>query len=361
MPYLRFGNDNDYQKQMQLITVLICRFIFLVVWVGILCSISSCTSDNTRTDKWDHYIETLGDILNQALPAENYQTTIMWHRAPKALITSSTQIDLVEFWQLKRCLLHHTVAQKNSGLGRFNTTSQELLYDLRFIDQVPACQLTIHEEHPQLSALLGEIRQEKIATLSGRIYEATLNAIEWQRFYQVSEVKPRNIQSGLLAIEQLNQMTERWLTGEYGRSHDRIESLLGRIYHSNAAGFLTEYARRELSYYRRATELLTATKHASQPLCFQPTPTRRAKRLRGLITGYFNSESQQTASLALQQWRVLNEQLDQLEHRLDEYLDQKQRDTMLKRQQISIELVAAQRAHAQLATELLSQCGLSVG
>ncbi|WP_298633576.1 DUF3080 family protein [uncultured Umboniibacter sp.] len=268
-------------------------------------------------------------------------------------------MSLIEFWQLKACELHQTIAERNSGLGRFQQSSQKLLYELAVIDQIPRCVLIIQAEFPELAAELKLLRANKLKALPASIYQATINGPEWARLHSNLQTEALNIASALSALRQLAGFSEQWIRGDFSQSTSNVEVLLGQIYHSNAASYLLRFAQRELAYYQLANQTFIS-QLAAAPLCLQPSPTRKARRFHGLVTHYFNHNIQQTGSTTLQTWRELNEVLTRIETSLPGLISSQQQAYIDHRHNVQTSLVAAQRDHARMATELLAQCGLAV-
>ena len=357
MNFSSWANDNDYQKQTQVIMVIICKLSLIFSFT----LLSACSEPPARHDQWANYLERLTAVLSQ-IPEEivSVAPPPMWpSNKLESIAAAPPSISLVEFWQLKPCALHQTIALRNSNLGKFQQPSQQLLYELTVIEQTPNCIAIIEAEHSELANQLAQLRTAKINTLPSTIYQATLNGPEWSRFHSNLQPQPTNISSGLAGLRQLGGLVERWSSGDYSPSRLHLEERFGQIYHSNAASYLLQYARQELAFYLSANQILLSQLNTA-PLCFQPSPTRKARRLHGLVVSYFNTNIQQPGSETLQQWRQLNDTLTRIEAPLLPYLSTQQRHYIENRHAVQDNLITAQRAHAKLISELLSQCGLAV-
>ena len=357
MNLLIFRNDNRYPKLMQMRMIIICNFILVVS----LTLLTGCSETPARNAEWQEYLQRLTSVLNQPeqefLVAEQPQTWVTADVVPSA--EDNPTISLIEFWQLKTCALHQTIAERNSSLGRFQPPSQLLLYELAVIEQIPPCVQVIEPEHAELAAELRRLRIKKLSELPASIYQATINGPEWARLHSNLQTEAINIESGLEALRQLGGFSEQWRDGKYSQSGSEVEALLGQIYHSNAASYLFRFAQRELAFYRLANQTLSR-QLATAPLCLQTSPTRKARRFQGLVTNYFNKNIQQPASQTLQQWRALNRLLTGIEASVSGLLSSQQAAYIQYRKTVQNTLIEAQRAHANMATELLAQCGLAV-
>ena len=357
MNFSSCANDNDYQKQTQVITVIICRIILVLS----LTHLAGCSETPSRDAEWQEYLQRLTANLNQPqqdfLVAESLQT---WQTATgEVLPDDNPTISLVEFWQLKPCELHQTIAERNSSLGRFQQPSQQLLYELAVIEQIPACAQIIEAEHGELAAELRLLRSQKLNDLPVSIYQATINGPEWAKLHSNLQSEAVNVISGLDALRQLAGFSEQWREGDFSQSRSQVEALLGQVYHSNAASYLLRFAQRELAFYQLANQALSK-QLSSAPLCLQTSPTRRARQFQGIVSNYFNKNIQQPANQTLQQWRELNEVLSRIESSLPGLLSSQQNRYIQHRSSVQNELIDAQRAHASMASEMLTQCGLAV-
>jgi hypothetical protein len=143
----------------------------------------------------------------------------------------------VNFMTLSGCALQTTLGKYSSKLGQGASDSQLLLLDLEYLRLAPAC---IEHKHKSgrtgLAKTLERARKLKHRQLPATLYNATLGNIEYQQFWHNTatlKTYPGQRQLTLSAMQAVNTLARRWLSGEYTANNMEFEINLSEIAKGN--------------------------------------------------------------------------------------------------------------------------------
>jgi hypothetical protein len=242
-------------------------------------------SQETFEAQLEDYSAKLARVLAQDVsePAQ-----VEWQRLPRTrelrLTFDETSINLLEFIQLMECDLNALVADHNSSLGRQATSSQQLIYQLKFLASVQRCIPRIQSEHPELAETLSSVSLTKQQQLPGYIWQATLGGTEFRSFWQPGtgqDYTAVELSEVDLALARLQHLVEQWLRGEYEVDPTELESLLGKVRQGDGGRLMLAWLQVE-NNLDKATAVLRA-RGESQPLCYPAMRTQQADIFRNVV------------------------------------------------------------------------------
>ena len=154
------------------------------------------------------------------------------------------QIDLIpgalgtiNFMAMGGCGLQTTLGKYHSKLGKGASDSQLLLLDLEYLRLAPPCiEYKKNSGEAELASTLETARKLKHDQLPTNLYNATLGNTEFHQFWHntaTSKIHSGQRQLTLTALQDVNALTRRWLSGEYFASNMEFEILLSEISRGN--------------------------------------------------------------------------------------------------------------------------------
>ena len=152
-----------------------------------------------------------------------------------ALIPSA--LGTVNFMALGGCELQTTLGKYHSKLGRGASDSQLLLLDLEYLRlALPCIKHKRDSDEAELANTLDRARKLKHDQLPATLYHATLGNTEFQQFWHNTatlKIHSEQRQLTLSALQQVNALARRWLSGEYFASNMEFEIQLSEIARGN--------------------------------------------------------------------------------------------------------------------------------
>ena len=146
-------------------------------------------------------------------------------------------IGAVNFMALGGCELQTTLGKYHSQLGRGASDSQLLLLNLEYLRLAPLCiEYKRNSGEAELANTLERARKLKHNQLPATLYNATLGNTEFQQFWHNTatlKIHTGQRQLTLSALQAVNALTRRWLSGEYFASNMEFEILLSEIARGN--------------------------------------------------------------------------------------------------------------------------------
>tara|TARA_R110001599_G_scaffold56620_3_gene156425 strand:+ start:2986 stop:4071 length:1086 start_codon:yes stop_codon:yes gene_type:complete len=342
----------------------------------------ACSGKNQLAALWHDYQSRLERVLQrQATP----QDTVAFPHLPKprelSLEFARSEIDLLDFLRMRRCALRDTVAQRNSILGRHGDAAARLIFELRFISQVPACEKILIEDGQ--TALAGQLKiaaQTKQNQLPARIFAASVIGPEFRAFWQMpvdlSAYPLYGKDPSLDALARWQRWQTQWLEQPHSMAgwsslkwqqfSAELLNTLGEI-RLGAGGSMLAAQRENVVGLTAASSIINQRIHG-RPLCLKPQATPAATHFRGALNAVFIAQLQkQSSAINQHQFNVMTN-IRRIEKDLltamnanrlvipEAYITwQKQRDALLQT------TIQAQRQHVELAGALLRQCGLNPG
>ncbi|TCO77209.1 DUF3080 family protein [Chromatocurvus halotolerans] len=193
---------------------------------------------------FDTYLSRLERPLGTAAPPWEREPVPRPPRAAKLHIPLAPgRLAALDFLALRGCELQVTVGKRNSSLGRLAPPSQELLLELEFLRLAPACIKYLKEEDQEtLASALSAALDSKRRELPSRIYNATLATDEFRSLWQAPQALgdyPESTSSApLSALDGINALASRWLSGDYSANNRDFEMLLSDVARGDAGSLL---------------------------------------------------------------------------------------------------------------------------
>lgn len=256
----------------------------LAILLPALTLLQGC-SQETFEAQLEDYGAKLARVLEQDVsePAQ-----VEWQRLPRTrelrLTFDEASINLLEFIQLMECDLNALVADHNSSLGRQATSSQQLIYQLKFLASVQRCIPKIQDQHPELAETLTSVSLKKQQQLPGYIWQATLGGTEFRSFWQPGtgqDYSAAELSEVDLALTRLERLVVKWLKGEYEVDPAELETLLGKVRQGDGGRLLLAWLQVE-NRLDNATAVLRA-RGDDRPLCYPGMRTQQADIFRNVV------------------------------------------------------------------------------
>ncbi|WP_409526240.1 DUF3080 family protein [Nitrincola sp. MINF-07-Sa-05] len=353
----------------------------LLLLAGLTTATISGCSEPTPEKMMQTYAQRLGNALDQPVDFTTSHLPPLPQQPPRRqrlLPVTEIREGLFDVLNLRHCNLLPLIAERNSSLGRVMPPSQQLIYELQFLQAIGEC-----EEHLRALVNTDSDLEEVLLQVSEihRIKRDNLPAVIWNSFYTAPEMEkqfainqpplPLN-NAGLLAtIEPSLLMFARisGLTLVDAESIDPIaikalEQDYERLYRS-------DFGAQWLKSLLHLTHLLDATADAIEkrlerlPVCYNNRPNPQAEILRNVFTRFYAGEIQGYLATVHQQGiRWL-----ELQQRIMEPLPVPGPATLYYRQVISTDTqnslwqtyTVARDRHTSAWQQLLGQCGMMPG
>lgn len=340
--------------------------------LAILLCLTACSDHGTPyTEAWQSYNKGLARSLKRDVPERQSQTLSYPQRAALRVKLAAMDISLIDFLRLRRCALSQTLAQRNSILGKHRNDATELVFSLRFLDEVQSCiSELLAAGDTELAATLDAARDLKQRQLPALLNNALLAGEEYRQLWTSPPQQRQPYPSpysdrAIAALQRWQQLQAQWLAGHHYRNHQEVMEILNAL-RTGLGGELLHFQFQTLAGLSAANQLL-GQRLKGRPLCLQGSPTPQAKRYAAVLRRHFIETLQPLAAQSHRHQHALMATVKAIEAELTDYLEsdgglaepyrnwQAQRDTLLNRTS------AAQRQHVSLSRELLEQCGLAPG
>jgi len=313
-------------------------------------------------DQIQNYQEKLARVLDEDLPGSEPETLPSLPRARALRLEFSEEsLNLLEFFQLMDCELHELIADHNSSLGRLATPSQELVYQLRFLDAAQSCISQITEDQPELAETLRLVTENKRQQLPGYIWQATLGGKEFRSFWQpgYNDYIADELSEVDLALSRLNHLVTRWINGNYEVDSKELETLLGTLRQGDG-GRLVAAWQQAASGLNGASAILEA-RLDRKPLCFPQMVTSKADIFRNVVMGDFIGQIQPVVAKMNRRYYSGFRIVEAMETILAAAEPQAYRAWRLHRNNKLKEARAAVPAHVAALEPIMKQCGFLPG
>ena len=338
----------------------------------LVIALSACDSASTATSAWDDYLTRLRRVLDVAIPDSAPPPYPHFPRTRDLALTfSQSDINLLEFLRLRRCKLRETLAERNSILGRHGDASSHLIFDLRFLNEAPACIEELKaDDDSELAQALIDAQASKQRDFPARLFMALLAGKEFRQIWQPPQRQrdypPQAADPAVQALRQWQRWQAAWLRGEWQHNGDALLETLGQLRHGRG-GELLAFQQTTLDGLRRSTAMIHQ-RVEDRPLCLNRQPIKEARYFQNVVSQFFITGLQRQASAANRHQLALLGVVRQIETDLAAALSaqgtalpkayqhwQEQRDALLDATK------AAQRDHVAAVEALLTQCGLTPG
>ncbi len=311
----------------------------------------------------DNYLTRLGRSLDTEIgPASSALPALPRSRDLRIDLLPGS-LNILDMLELADCRLNITIGKSNSSLGKLATHSQRLLLELEFLERAPECIDSLDpESQAELIATLETAAADKRRQLAARIWNATLGGPEfrefWKRPSRLGDYPAGTAAAVPTALERLGQLSNAWLSGDYGRGHDELEPLLGTVRSGDGGALLAALELQQQSLLG-ADPALQA--RLERPLCFGNSPSPEGQVFDTVVRKFFVGEVQPW-SVKLERRRLaLLAPVAELEASLGEISPPAYRDWRVQRDDLLASSTVAPRRHATALAELLESCGLRPG
>ena len=184
--------------------------------------LSACLGDAREAQLAD-YNWRLANSLDAELPTLSpLEITPLPGKRQLSVVQPRHSIDLLDFLALGDCTLSQALARRNSNLGKFRPASQQLLFQLEFLQLAPDCIEQLEKSgDTELAAQLLTAQQSKLEHLDDYIWQALLGGSEFRDFWRQPQKQgdyPEHVSGEVIAaMAYLQQQATAWLAREFLR------------------------------------------------------------------------------------------------------------------------------------------------
>lgn len=345
------------------------RALLGVLLLVLLCGCDSGTEQNAQ---WEDYLARLSRVLDRPVPAANQPAYPHLPRQRELTLEfSQSDINLLDFLRLRRCKLRETLAERNSILGRHGDASAQLMFDLRFLSEAPACIALLKDEgEEELAAVLRSVHDSKQQQLPARLFMTLMAGPEFREIWQPPQsaraYPPDKADPAIAALQQWQRWQQAWLAGDWHHDSQRVLTVLGQLRHARG-GEMLAFQRAALAGLRRSTELVEQRVNG-RPLCLNAQPVKAANYFQNVVNQRFVAGIQRRAAKANRHQNQLMGVVRDIESTVliamasnNIAIPLAYRQWQARRDHLLDRAIAAYRHHVDVVGQLLSQCGLSPG
>lgn len=255
--------------------------------------VAACAPGNTPTEILADYNARLARVLATDAPPAAAIRVPTWPASRDLLQTpADVRVGLLEFLDFGRCGLLQEISERNSSLGRVQTASQRLLYEMRLLRSLQQCrQLTDNDlagtdaVRREFAGTVRTVLARKQQDLPVVYWNATFAGPEFREFFSVSTLPLRTgegagVRAAASALTNLAGLGRLPAEAPLPAS-DALEHNYYRLVGNRFGGrtwLSLDLAIRELD---RASAMLAAANPAQ--LCPDGKPGARALRLKGVF------------------------------------------------------------------------------
>ena len=242
----------------------------------------------------DDYLERLARVLEVDEPPLEAASL---PRMPPARVLQvdiePLSINLLEFWEFRRCGLAEILGERNSVLGRVMVPSQHLHMDGRILQQLRHCIDTLEDE--ELIELASELEDRKRQQWPARYWNASAAAPELRAFWSPSTTplapgREATFQEALTALTFLAQLPER-LEQQQWPERRELEAQYKALEQYALGGKLLQSLVLGERYTQAANRMLERA-HQQKTLCPAGLPKRELEYARNVMVKVFVGEVQ---------------------------------------------------------------------
>lgn len=222
-------------------------------------------------------------------------------RRERILATEEIREGLLDVLNLKRCNLLPLIAERNSSLGKVYTSSQKMVYELKFFDAIRSCLMSVRldNDDPELLAQLSDIYEIKSANLTAEIWNGIYTSSELENNFSIGE-QPLPLEadgssstmlesfSTISSLSKLVKDHQQWELPAF--VHD-IETLYEQL-HRNRSGAQSLASLQLVSQYLNHASNLIEQHLKQKPICFNGKISQKAKILQNVFYKYYAGEVQ---------------------------------------------------------------------
>jgi hypothetical protein len=245
---------------------------------ALVLAVTACQGDDGQAP-FRNYLTRLGRVLDTPVPAV-YAAVLPQAPRPAQLRHELPpgKLGTLDFLAISGCEVQVTIGKRNSSLGRMAKESQRLLLDV--------------------ADTLEQAWQLKKQQLPALAFNATLGSQEYRDFWRRRSLEasyPASTSSSVItALEAVNAMVRRWLSGDYRADNLEFEILLGEIATGDGGTLLAALARQ--GEWLASADRLLADRMQRKPLCTPGFRPDAADILHNVVVKYFIGEIQPAAA-----------------------------------------------------------------
>ena len=271
--------------------------------VALLCSgvLTACNGGNEPAAMYRNYIARLGNVTGFEPRVSEALEEIPPYPRARDLATpeEEVRVGFLTYFALGECQLLQQVSERNSSLGRVQAASGRLLYEMRFFQQLSACESAVRRSRPEdrdfLDAL-ASIRRAKEANLPRTFWNATFASLEFRTLLSTgAPALQRNETLSLGDVEAALGVLTHLGRNLLERPPDLdLAALEGQYYHLQAGkpvGKLVHGLHLSRHFLAQATEILRQTAEANR-LCPMGNKTPRGGYLFNVLVTFYAGEVQ---------------------------------------------------------------------
>ena len=275
-----------------------------------------------------------------------------------APILTPGNIDTPDFMLLSGCAVQSNISKRSTSLGQFAKPSQRLLLELEYLQLAPACISRLRDRsRTVLAARLEAAHLQKQAQLPILIFNATLGSDEYRSLWLSAPEPggyPRSKSSAMVAaLESINSLAERWLTGDYSAHNRELELLLSEVAGGDGGASLYRWSR-QIDWLAAADRMLQQGL-ATRTLCLEQTRDRTLQQT-ATAASYFTRVLHPLIEQSQRRYLESTAPIHQLEIQLGQVLPPLYRQWMTARHEHISTLATAPGKHLELLQHFLQIC-----
>lgn len=287
----------------------------------LLLSLVGCANDHSPSVMFERLLERLSNVTEVEADPESALAPLPVYPRPRdlTLLLDDVRVGFGTFHGLGRCRLLGEVSGRNSSLGKVQSVTARLLYELRFYRQLQACLDELRQSDQRDDEFITEtqaIASRKRANLPAVFWNATFASPEFRTLMNTaSEPLARDAEPAVADItDALGYITRIGMTLESdGETVENgpLESRYFVLQSGKRVGPLLQGMAVSRDYLARGTHLLE-TVASQNRICPMGKKTRRGKHLFNVFQKFYIGEAQPYLSLLHTQARPLFEGINDL-------------------------------------------------
>ena len=286
--------------------------------------LGSCSSGELGAGKIENYVSRLSNVSKIPIPSI---TRASITKPPSVALTPAREgtdtLSIIDFLALSGCELQANIAKRNTTMGRSDSASNQLIFDLEFIRLAPECIEKLRaEDEGAIADLLEANLSQRSDRLVFTIARAILGGEEWRAFWRVPELLgdyPINTSGdSAQALWELSQRIKRFLQGNWSSADEDLEPLLARL-RIDAGGQLLSAATLQRQGLAQANQILITASEAGK-YCSGARQSEAGTISKTIVAKYFAGDVQGWSSAVSQRHYEIQTPVAEIEQSLAEAL-----------------------------------------
>lgn len=326
---------------------------------ALVLAVTACQGDDGQAP-FRNYLTRLGRVLDTPVPAVSAavlpqapRPAQLRHELPPG------KLGTLDFLAISGCEVQVTIGKRNSSLGRMAKESQRLLLELEYLALAPDCiDYQRRQGRSDVADTLEQAWQLKKQQLPALAFNATLGSQEYRDFWRRRSLEasyPASTSSSVItALEAVNAMVRRWLSGDYRADNLEFEILLGEIATGDGGTLLAALARQ--GEWLASADRLLADRMQRKPLCTPGFRPDAADILHNVVVKYFIGEIQPAAAALERRRQQLLSPVALLEAQLSSALPNNYLEWQGRREALLGDFAAAPKRHVEQIMAIQAPC-----